>query len=354
MNQDGLCAEGKIPGASARTGNPHYTQDAQDAAALGFDGLKFDAGGGNDNMTLWAEAVNATGREILLENCNNGGYVPYGLAHSPHWHWDPERDPPMVDQGCPFNMFRVGSDIAPSPLSTVSNLLQAAEYLNVSKPGCWAYPDMLELGAPVVGPHAARYQPSRGRQYRSMCNASDGTAGDTGPRLSMEQAKAQFAGWCTVSSPLVLGFDMANETEYDRWFPLLSNPRALAIQAAWAGSAGKLVASGSNFTTIVPHGCSCEAMSDVKDLPEWTVWSKPLAAAGTSVAALVINTRQDKPASVSVPLAALGVHPSPVHPPKATEVWSGVGSAVQGAEWKVDLGPGGHRWVIFDSATAGA
>ena len=75
LNQDGLCPEGRIPGASAKTGNPHYTQDAQDAAALGFDGLKFDAGGGNDNMTLWAEAVNATGREILLENCNNGGYV---------------------------------------------------------------------------------------------------------------------------------------------------------------------------------------------------------------------------------------------------------------------------------------
>ena len=28
---------------------------------------------------------------------------------------------------------------------------------------------MLELGAPVVGPHAARYQPSRGRQTRSLC-----------------------------------------------------------------------------------------------------------------------------------------------------------------------------------------
>ena len=136
----------------------------------------------------------------------------------------------------------------------------------------------------------------------------------------MEQAKAQFAGWCTVSSPLVLGFDMANETEYDRWFPLLSNPRALAIQAAWAGSAGKLVASGGNFTTIVPHGCSCEAMSDVKALPEWTVWSKPLAAAGTSVAALVINTRQDKPASVSVPLAALGVQGAAARDQRAAQL----------------------------------
>jgi hypothetical protein len=73
--------------------------------------------------------VNATGREILLENCNNGGYVPYGLAYGPHWHRDPERDPPMTDQGCPFNMFRVGSDIAPSPLSTVSNLLQVGALL---------------------------------------------------------------------------------------------------------------------------------------------------------------------------------------------------------------------------------
>jgi hypothetical protein len=173
-----------------------------------------------------------------------------------------------------------------------------------------ADPDMLELGAPVVGPHAARYQPSRGRQTHSLCNASDGTVGDTGPRLSLEQGKAQFAGWCTVSSPLVLGgslgyisrtelvllthgrvdgragFDMANQTEYDRWFPLLSNPRALSIQAAWAGSAGKLVASGGNFTTIVPHGCSCEAMSDVKGLPEWTVWrrARPLPGCGAATA----------------------------------------------------------------------
>jgi hypothetical protein len=66
--------------------------------------------------------------------------------------------------------------------------------------------DLLELGAPVVGPHAARYQPSRGRQYRSMCNASDGTVhGDSAPRLSFEQGQAQFAGWSTVSSPLILG-----------------------------------------------------------------------------------------------------------------------------------------------------
>jgi hypothetical protein len=52
-------------------------------------GVKFDAGGGNDNMTLWAEAINATGRVMMLENCNDGGDVPY-----------------KGDEGCPFNMFR--------------------------------------------------------------------------------------------------------------------------------------------------------------------------------------------------------------------------------------------------------
>ena len=78
-------SEGAIPGAAANTGNPHYRQDAEDTAKLGFDGVKFDAGGGNDNMTLWAEAVNATGRPMMLENCNNGGYVPYGKLAPPPW-----------------------------------------------------------------------------------------------------------------------------------------------------------------------------------------------------------------------------------------------------------------------------
>ena len=84
-------SEGAIPGAAANTGNPHYRQDAEDTAKLGFDGVKFDAGGGNDNMTLWAEAINATGRPMMLENCNNGGYVPYGKLAPPPWTHDSDR-----------------------------------------------------------------------------------------------------------------------------------------------------------------------------------------------------------------------------------------------------------------------
>ena len=210
---------------------------------------------------------------------------------------------------------------------------------------------MLELGAPVVGPHAARNQPSRGRQTHSMCNSSDGTVGDSAPRLSLEQGKAQFAGWCSVSSPLVLGFDLANETEYDRWWPILSNPRALSIQAAWAGSAGRLVEqSPLNFTTRVPHGCTCEDMKDTRALPEWTAWAKPLVVGGsTRVAALVINTRQDKPTTVTVALSALGLPPSRRNNPTETEVWSGEVRKLTGDDWTVALPAGGHRWVIIEA-----
>lgn len=268
-------SEGAIEGAAANTGNPRYISDMRQVAEIGFDGVKFDGGGGNDNMTLWAEAANATGREILLENCNNGGYVPY---------YGPGKHAGVPDQGCPFNMFRVGSDIAPSPLSVVSNLIDAAQYLNESRPGCWAYPDMLELGAPVVGLWAAtspRNGPG-GPPRKSLCSSTDGTVGDTGPRLSFEQGKTQFAAWCTVSSPLILGFDLANETEYDRWWPVISNPRALAVQADWAGLAGRLVATGPQFTTCVPHGASCETLNFTNghktgSLPVWSVWGKPLS-----------------------------------------------------------------------------
>ena len=71
----------------------------------------------------------------------------------------------------------------------VSNLMDVSHYLNVSKPGCWAYPDMLELGAAVVGAYAAtspRDGPD-GPRRKSTCGREDGTKGDTAPRLTLEQ-----------------------------------------------------------------------------------------------------------------------------------------------------------------------
>ena len=57
------------------------------------------------------QAVNATGREMVLESCNCGG----------------KAGRPSAILDCPYNMYRTGIDIAPSPLSTVSNLLDSSE-----------------------------------------------------------------------------------------------------------------------------------------------------------------------------------------------------------------------------------
>lgn len=337
-------SEGAIPGAAANTGNDaSYANDANDIAALGFDGCKFDAGGGNDNMSRWAAAINATGREILIENCNNGGYVPYIHAGGP-------------DEGCPFNMFRTGGDISPSPVTVLSNLMDTARYLNVSKPGCWAYPDMLELGCPVVGPHASRPDPAHPNGRHSSCSASDAVTGDTGPRLSLEQGKAQFAAWCTVSSPLILAFDLGNTTEYDKWFPYITNRLALKIQGSWAGLAGKLLQAGPVFDTVVPHGASCETLDNghakSESLPSYSVWGKPVNITnGNRAWAVTALNSVDSPQKIVLDLNELGMGGEGVMV-KETDVWSGMVSKV-GKKWQTHLEAGAHRFVLLEEVTRG-
>ena len=140
-------------------------------------------------------------------------------------------------------------------------------------------------------------------------------------------------------------------TEYDRWFPYLSNSRALGIQAAWFGAAGRLVAvAPTSFATVVPHGTTCEDMKDTRELPEWTIWSKPLSTDGRKVAALMINTRQDKQAAGTVPLHALGLATSATSAVAEVEVWSGASSRLRSGAttWDVALPAGGHRWVTLE------
>ena len=156
--------------------------------------------------------------------------------------------PPSFD-ACPYNYYRTSIDNAPPFLSAVSNLLDTAQFLATqarcialiqlklllsashpsphthahthahptptpcfqSGPGCFAYADMLEIGAPALGDP-------------SIPNDCPGKA-----RLTVEEAKGSFGAWCAISSPLILSFDVANLTEYDTWWPVVSNTRAIAI-----------------------------------------------------------------------------------------------------------------------------
>jgi hypothetical protein len=196
-------------------------------------------------------------------------------------------------------------------------------FLNVSRPGCWAYPDMLQtMGA---------FQPN-------SCPEED---------MSLEATKAEFAAWCTVSSPLTLSFDMSNTTLYNALFPIITHPKALAINQDWAGSAGFLAKQSTDiWTGDVYHGSACE-VSSARTLPTWTVWAKPLS--DKTVAAVAINTLNSTSVDVVVLPQDLGFDSS-VTSLTATDVWTGEAVAV-GSQWTIQgLAPHESQFLILKAS----
>ena len=113
--------------------------------------------------------------------------------------------------GCPFNWYRSSGDINAGHSSWYSNLQTTIRFQSweqpVSQPGCWAYPDMLEVG-----------------------------------RVSGTEAwnRAHFGAWCVVSAPLVLGMDLTDE-KLAPVLDVIGNKNALKVNQAWAGHPGSLV-----------------------------------------------------------------------------------------------------------------
>ena len=83
------------------------------------------------DLELYQSLMNATGRNFLVENCHWGLTVP-----TLDW--------------CPFSYFRTSYDISKNWPSVYANLQTLRPYQDrtqpLSRPGCWAYPDMLEVG----------------------------------------------------------------------------------------------------------------------------------------------------------------------------------------------------------------
>jgi hypothetical protein len=265
------------------------------------------------NLTLWAEALVATGRPMLVENCNDE--FPFRPTVNPDGSLD-----------CPYNFYRTGSDNSPSFYTIVANLMQLNDYLNISQPNCFAYGDMLEVGAPAP-------------QIPTHCNGTQ--------RLTYDEALAHFNAWAVLSSPLILGLDLTNTSEYDMWWPIISNTEAIAINQAWAGEAGHLVAASSAmYEGPIYAGCLCEATRAAGSypIPMWTVWGKPLP--GGLFAAIAINTMPDRGAETSVTSAQLGF------PAGATLAVRDVAAHadlpdIVGGVWNISLGPRGSQFLLF-------
>ena len=120
--------------------------------------------------------------------------------------------------------------------------------------------------------------------------------------LTHAEARAHFASLAVLSSPIVLALDVRDSTAMNSSWDIVSNTELLAINSAWAGSAGTRIAQSDTNVTWdycgAQYAMGCSA-------PEWEVYAKPLPGGGAAV--LVMNHGHTGAAnvSVSVPLASI-------------------------------------------------
>eukprot|EP00041_Stephanoeca_diplocostata_P015730 m.301214 g.301214 ORF g.301214 m.301214 type:complete len:548 (+) comp20137_c0_seq3:73-1716(+) len=176
---------------------------AKAVAEYGYDGLKLDGCSQFRNLTWWASLLNATGRHILIENCHWGGTVPGQTTG----------DGPCVGTSspsdCPYNFYRTSGDISNNWNSMFNNLQTTIKFSGdpaLSRPGTWAYPDMLEV-----------------------CRMA-----------SHDEDQSHFGAWAIISAPLILGFDLNNSQTMDACWDIISNTEAIAVSQTWAGHPGTL------------------------------------------------------------------------------------------------------------------
>ena len=194
-----------------------------------------------------------------------------------------------------MHLFRSSKDIRPSYGAIITNLLTVDTYnsANLTGPGCWAYPDMLEVGVTAPQPPGALHH----------------CATPTVPcEMNETEWQTHFSAWCIVSSPLILGMDLTDSGMLERVWPIITNREVLAINEAWVGDSGRLV-SHDNSTTMAPNcgnGKPCE-------IPRTLVYAKQLpvpvnhSAWGRSAAAVLLVNNDNAKGTVTVDLDTITV-----------------------------------------------
>mmetsp|Transcript_15586 Transcript_15586/g.33973 ORF Transcript_15586/g.33973 Transcript_15586/m.33973 type:complete len:416 (-) Transcript_15586:252-1499(-) len=247
---------------------PQMEGDTAAIAAMGWDGVKIDGCGPSHDTQLWSDLLNKTGRQTLIENCGNNKTFPYVDAEG-------------VLQ-CPHHMWRISTDIEAKWDSVVNNLQMLlhertpgmAEW-QLSQPGCWAYPDMLEVG---LAP------------------------------LTHTESRSHFGLWAVTSSPLILSLDLGNEAAVSAVWDIIANEEALAVNQDYAGLSTKLISQ-----CVREMGCTVPV-----GLPaQWQIWGKPIA--NRSKWAVVAVNMGDTPVDFEVDFDTIGGLGPEVH---ARDVWA--------------------------------
>ena len=136
-------------------------------------------------MSLYYELFNQSGRPLAIENCHQGRNITDG--------GNPEQ---MGPGWCPYNWFRTSGDTVNLWDRVMSNLMTVVPFLQppkaapkgtapLSRPGCWAYPDMLEVGHRTPHPPARSPLPAP-RTSRTSRNSR--TPHPTAPRTLPHRA----------------------------------------------------------------------------------------------------------------------------------------------------------------------
>ena len=237
--------------------------------AAGFDGVKLDGCGAELDPQLWHELLLASGVPVVIENAHNGAtaatQVPWGTSYADA-------------AGCPFHVYRSSSDLYGGFGKVVYNLQTVFPLAakNLSGPGCWAYPDMLNFlpGGEAPGPPVY---------------------------FSDAELRSHFGAWAVVSSPLILSLDLRNASLVDRLWPFVANREALAVNAAWAGAPGAAFAEAGGARVRVPGCPGCDPYLAAA----WQQVAKPLA--GGAAAVLVLNYEENatRAGDIAVDLTAV-------------------------------------------------
>jgi alpha-galactosidase len=239
----------------------YYEGDVKAFRKFNFDSWKLDGCGIQTNMTLWDDLMKADGgRPVMVENCHWGSKVPF----EPTRTW------------CPWNFYRTSGDVRAKYASVVGNLNTVTKFSsrNLSYPGCWAYPDMLEVG----------------------CQHGPGGAGD--PGLSFAEARSHFAAWAIVSSPLTLSHDVNNDTIMDQVWPIIANKEAISVSQSYAGFSGGPFKTSSTQVVLdsINHAAVQNSMTkeEIKLTgptlaPSFQYLYKPMESGGAKIAVLLMN-----------------------------------------------------------------
>jgi hypothetical protein len=221
----------------------NYEGDVAENFASHFDSVKLDSCGAQKNLSLYYDLFNATGKPTMVENCHQGG------------------DPPRNDGYCPYHLFRVSGDIINLFDRVLSNLQHTRPFLAtdpvlgspLSRPGCWAYPDMLEVG----------------RMPGEL-----GFDGATLLATPAAESRTHFGAWAIVSAPLVLGLslsldDPVAQKALDDVWDVITNREVIAVSQSWAGLPGALVREWQalNVPTLVSVMCPAPPAAEPAEEP---------------------------------------------------------------------------------------